>query len=424
LRHDFAAILVAWGLRDYGTGTWEGGDPGCDHVERTMKPSAASTLADHGEDGRSPYLDGLRGIPYRDLCGKCGARRVDRQLGLEPTPDAYIANMVAVFREVRRVLRPDGVCWLNLGDSYANDGKWGGSTGGKHVGGRDGTEGYRLKRETGLKPKDLVGIPWRVAFALQADGWWLRADVIWAKPNPMPESVTDRPTKAHEYVFLLTKSARYFWDAEAVKEQSADPEGSAARYEKPFFVGPKHEAGGYSASGAKHTAGMKTFSGTRNLRSVWTIATQSFSEAHFATFPPALAETCIKAGTSAKGCCPACGAPWVRVVERTVTGTRKVCPKDSNPDRQDGPEVGTSRLHSQYFHYSAATTGFRPSCACPPAAPVPCTVLDPFAGAGTGLLVADRLQRHAIGIDLNTAYAEMAVRRIRSDAPLLAEVTV
>ncbi len=153
---------------------------------------------------------------YGSTCGKCGARRVDSQLGLESTPEEYVANMVAVFREVKRVLRPDGVCWLNLGDSYNGSGGAGGdySAGGL----KEGQPKYPGRSVSALKPKDLVGIPWRVAFALQADGWWLRSDIIWAKPNPMPESVTDRPTKAHEYIFLLTKSATYYYDNEAVKE--------------------------------------------------------------------------------------------------------------------------------------------------------------------------------------------------------------
>jgi hypothetical protein len=168
----------------------------------------------------------------------------------------------------------------------------------------------------GLKPKDLVGMPWRLAFALQADGWWLRSDIIWSKPNPMPESVTDRPTSAHEHVFLLTRSAKYYYDADAVREDSAAPEGSAQRYGSAFFVGPKHESGGYSANGQTHTAGMKQFNGSRNLRNVWTIATHAYPDAHFATFPPELAERCIKAGTSERGACAACGKPWGRVTER------------------------------------------------------------------------------------------------------------
>lgn len=264
------------------------------------------------------------------------------QIGLEPTPDAFVAEMVEVFGEVRRVLRSDGTLWLNLGDSYANDGKWGGSSGGKHVSALHGASGIgRGKTVTGLKPKDLIGIPWRVAFALRADGWTLRSEIIWAKPNPMPESVTDRPTSAHEKIFLFAKSARYFYDAEAVRE----PDGGRPRGNG--FVRDCR----LSYEGRGDPEQWEPGRG-RNLRNVWTVATQPFGEAHFATFPPALIEPCIKAG------CPVGG-----------------------------------------------------------------TVLDPFGGAGTTGLVADRLGRHAILLELNPAYAEIARRRIERDAPLLADVS-
>jgi DNA modification methylase len=216
------------------------------------------------------------------------------QIGLEQTPDEYVERLVGVFREVRRVLRDDGTLWLNLGDSYAGAGY----SNHDNTGGAQRIDGGKQRHlsGSGLKNKDLIGIPWRVAFALQADGWYLRQDIIWHKPNPMPESVTDRCTKAHEYMFLLAKKPRYYYDAEAVKEDSVDPEGSAKRYEAPFFVGDKHESGGYSANGATHTAGIKKFNGTRNRRSVWTVATKPFSGAHFAVFPPDLIEPCILAG--------------------------------------------------------------------------------------------------------------------------------
>ena len=215
----------------------------------------------------------------------------DGQIGLEKTPEEYTARLVAVFAEVRRVLRDDGVLWLNLGDSYASGGMSNPSSSSTLGGGKDrGASEYSISRTIpdGLKPKDLVGIPWRVAFALQADGWYLRSEVIWAKPNPMPESVTDRPTKAHEQVFLLSKSGRYFYDADAVREPSS-------------YDGPPKP--GIQAQTA-HT-GLPVHSGRlgegnplgRNKRSVWTIATQPFSGAHFATMPPELAETCIKAGS-------------------------------------------------------------------------------------------------------------------------------
>lgn len=213
---------------------------------------------------------------------------VEGQLGLEPTPEEYVAKMVEVFREVRRVLRDDGTLWLNLGDSYANDAKWGGKTGGKqsYLPDNDIRGCGRGKRKTGLKPKDLVGIPWMVAFALRADGWYLRSDIIWSKPNPMPESVTDRPTKAHEYLFLLAKSQKYYYDVEAIAEDLAVP---------PHAPGNRK----LDASRNDHDQMEKVWgsSGKRNKRSVWTIATQPFSQAHFATFPEKLIERCILAGS-------------------------------------------------------------------------------------------------------------------------------
>ena len=216
---------------------------------------------------------------------------VDGQVGLEKNPEAYVEKLVAVFREVRRVLRDDGTLWLNLGDSYAANRSYQ-VVDNKHV---DVGNSKSSSVPYGLKPKDLVGIPWRVAFALQADGWWLRQDIIWHKPNPMPESVTDRCTKAHEYIFLLTKSARYFYDQEAVKEL-ADPRYEN-RYSLPFNVGDKESAGCGRPGGASNTPGMKSFTGTRNRRSVWTITTKPFSGAHFAVFPPEIPEICIKAGS-------------------------------------------------------------------------------------------------------------------------------
>jgi len=213
------------------------------------------------------------------------------QLGLEATPDAYAANMVEVFRDVRRVLKDDGTIWLNLGDSYAQSG----GTGAQGVTGQRATRAHtadgnlRVANTGNLKPKDLVGIPWMVAFALRADGWYLRSDIIWSKPNPMPESVTDRPTKAHEYIFLLSKSARYFFDADAIAEDGAEP--LRVRTNEPF--------GGANGASVRHGA-QSAVNGTittRNKRSVWTVSTQPYPEAHFATFPEKLIEPCILAGS-------------------------------------------------------------------------------------------------------------------------------
>ena len=280
---------------------------------------------------------------------------VDGQIGLEPTPEAFVAELVAVFREVRRVLRDDGTLWLNLGDSYASQPSWGRDAGTSSLDGRkQGRKGGQSSDRAawGLKPKDLVGIPWRVAFALQADGWYLRQDIIWAKPNPMPESVQDRCTKAHEYVFLLSKSPRYHYDADAIREDAVCeklPGRGMTDTRENYGAGNGGNSGLAALRNRLNDQGENDK--TRNARSVWSIATQPFSEAHFATFPPELAERCIKAGC---------------------------------------PEGGT--------------------------------VLDPFGGAGTTGLVADRLQRNAILIELNPDYAAMAKRRIQGDAGLFGEI--
>jgi len=274
----------------------------------------------------------------------------DGQLGLEPTPDEYVANLVAVFREVWRVLRDDGTLWLNLGDSYASyrDQKCVPQTvsGDQRSMPTAGASNRGSAAFAGgpVKHKDLVGIPWRVAFALQADGWYLRSDIIWAKPNPMPESVTDRPTKAHEYVFLLTKAARYWYDADAIKETNSSPSQLEhnQKYAKPYAA-YDDRAADTGQPGNVNNVGIhgRGASEGRNRRTVWTIATQPYPEAHFATYPEKLVEPCVLAG------CPVGG-----------------------------------------------------------------TVLDPFAGSGTTGAVAYRLGRNFVGIELNREYAEMAERRI------------
>lgn len=264
----------------------------------------------------------------------------DGQMGLEPTPDEFVQALVEVLREARRVLRDDGTLWLNLGDSYANDTKWGGSTSGKAARALHGNTGVgRTKKMTGLKSKDLIGIPWRVAFALQADGWYLRQDIIWHKPNPMPESVRDRCTKAHEYVFLLSKSPSYYFDWQAMQEPSV--KGAA---------GSSFNKGKTAAHQLdRSSSAERVETGMRNRRSVWTVATKPFREAHFATFPPDLIEPCVLAG------CPVGG-----------------------------------------------------------------TVLDPFFGAGTTGLAAQRAGRNAVGIELNPEYIAIARKRLGLDVDLFA----
>jgi DNA modification methylase len=221
---------------------------------------------------------------------------VDGQLGLESTPDEYVAKMVEVFREVKRVLRADGTVWLNLGDSYTSGGA-GRNDGNHRADGRPGGMSYKATGVThnrglcGLKPKDLIGIPWRVAFALQADGWYLRQDIIWHKPNPMPESVRDRCTKAHEYIFLLSKSARYYYDADAISETSVEAPRKREKNNGESAVDTKMRG---------HDCNCGN-SGKRNRRSVWTVTTQPFKGAHFAVFPPKLITPCILAGSPVGG---------------------------------------------------------------------------------------------------------------------------
>jgi DNA modification methylase len=221
---------------------------------------------------------------------------INEQIGREKTPIEYVTKLVEVFHEVRRVLRKDGTLWLVIGDSYAGSGKGGNpddSPWAGFMGNKDREKSAQASKPiipVGLKPKDLVGIPWRVAFTLQADGWYLRQDIIWAKPNPMPESVTDRCTKSHEYIFLLAKSAKYYYNAEAIKEISQDP--TNYRPAKRGFEGKYKGKAGYSFRLTKQD---------RNHHSVWTITTKPFREAHFATFPPDLVEPMIKAGCPVGG---------------------------------------------------------------------------------------------------------------------------
>ena len=347
------------------------------------------------------------------------------QLGLEPTPEQYVANMVSVFRGVWRVLRDDGTLWINLGDSYSSTGGSNAkqfekiTTGHKKLRDNGAVPDYTRKVVLGLKPKDLVGIPWRVAFALQADGWYLRQDIIWHKPNPMPEGVTDRCTKAHEYIFLLTKSARYFYDNEAVKERgvmvAGDSAGSAQRdTQETHGLGGGNS--GINLAKQKLAAELrKNGYSMRNKRSVWTVTTKPVRGAHFATFPPDLIEPCILAGSATK-CCAVCGAPWERVVER-VAATSKKCPKtDTMYQAQGGTgekKTGTIGMSGggRIDGYSN-TLGYQPTCECG-GETQPSMVLDPFSGAGTTGAVAVQHGRRYIGIELNPDYLEMSRKRIQ-----------
>jgi DNA modification methylase len=411
----------------------------------------------------------------------------DGQIGLEASPEAFIDALVEVFREVRRVLRPDGTLWLNIGDSYANFDKWGGSSGGKNAPSVTGGEGYRSRRGGGppgdtvdahghvrlgraargravvgadAKPKDLLMIPAMLALALRRDGWWLRKDIIWHKPNPMPESVEDRPTSAHEHVFLLAKSEAYFYDAQAIAEPATGLEdangfrGGAYCHDAAFENGGQ---GGKRKRSGNVLRGPDDEGNSRNARDVWTIATQPCGDqfcqrcgrfyagrewqalpkalpprrpvaicrcgasdgwlAHYATMPAALAERCILAGTSEVGGCASCGAPWRRIVERRRLRDGKPLEGSwatpDEPRRLNATGVGQWRDETR-----VSTTGWERSCSCE-AGPVPQRVLDPFGGAGTTALAARRLQRAVTLVELHPGYAALARERVSGDAPLL-----
>jgi len=276
--------LIDYGLRDYGTAKWEGGDPECDHLPPNQ-PGPNAVV------GNTTSLLGR--TPYKDICGKCGAIRIDAQIGLEQTPDEYIANLVAVFRECKRILRDDGTLWVNIGDSYNGSAPNQSGQNGYNDGRENRDKRYSTGGVNGLKPKDLIGIPWMLAFALRADGWYLRQDIIWAKPNPMPESVKDRCTKSHEYIFLLSKSARYYYDNEAVMEDAA---GGRER-----FGGAKYGDKGLDKSRNDTARFDETIVSVRNKRDVWTVATKPYKGAHYATFPPDLITPCILAGAPEGG---------------------------------------------------------------------------------------------------------------------------
>ena len=394
------------------------------------------------------------------------------QIGLEQTPEAYVAEMVAVFREVRRVLRDDGTVWLNLGDTYNSIGHKKSSSGYGSTGlaGGIAQEHTPLRHENtdpDLKHKDLVGIPWRVAFALQADGWYLRQDIIWHKPNPMPESVTDRCTKSHEYVFLLAKSANYYYDAEAIKEPVK--QSSIERLSQPNLanqkgsdrvpgktngnmkavgagrrswngsafddgknlgvhpnVGNRSKANSFKHEGSKREqaipgqtvgthrpdrAESEYSLETRNKRSVWTVCTQPYRGAHFATFPPKLIEPCIMAGCPSK-VCAVCGSPWERQTERTdepdtsAKGSRFDAGKTGGRYGGDRTQPGERTLNR--------TIGHRQTCDCG-GETRPGVTLDPFNGAGTTGLVALQQGRHYIGCELNPEYSAMSRERWRPE---------
>lgn len=393
-----------YGLRDYATEpqVW-GGISTCDHI--------------WGEVERSPWANELPGPEGRKkntlasrtrtktagaFCMRCEAWC--GEVGQEPTPQLFIAHLVQIFRECGRVLRRDGTLWIDIGDAYAGNG---------HMG-KQGQTGQRANRAftaNGTKPKlaypekSLLGMPWRLAFALVDEGWILRSDIVWEKPNCMPESVQDRPTKSHEYVFLFAKSPRYFYDALATAEPvtgNAHPRGHG--------VSPKsaEPSSGIRANASFHAATSELVE-ARNARTVWSIPTTPLASAHFATFPPSLAERMILSGSSPYAC-EVCGAPWKRVVQRTKMVTRQGNKRGGYGSRTTDGISGTMISPASHI-----TSGWKPTCLHESAGEGRCLILDPFSGAGTVALVAQRLGRDYLGIELNPDYVAMAEDRIFRD---------
>jgi DNA modification methylase len=360
-----------------------------------------------------------------------------QELGTERTPDEYVAKLVEVFGELWRVLRDEGTLWINISDSYASTGgdlnkrKPGASnTGQQKIIDLNLNKGGNRKPPPGLKPKDLCMIPARLAIALQSWGWYLRQELIWSKDSAMPESVKDRCTRSHEYIYMLTKRPRYFYDSEAIKEKGSE--------NKPWAVSSN---GGEKARLVRddgNPEGLgKAANGWRNARSVWRINPAGFKGSHFATFPPELPMRCIKAGTSEKGVCSECGAPWRRVVEKEKTGQRR--PATASEGRHPRREVSegmmdTSDKTTLDWVFESRTVGWEPTC-CHPKSPdelpewaeggyrtpgvVPATVLDCFAGSGTTLYAARKLGRRSIGIDLDEKSAELLQERFGNQGVLL-----
>lgn len=455
--------------------------------------NASSTLyAKRNDDGtlaadRKGQTSGRR--MYSHVCGKCGARRVDSQIGLEPTPQGFVDALVGVFQEIKRVLHPSGTVWLNLGDSYCSTAP--GTMGDPLPEGlstnmsedtRESRKNMRPPTPEGMKPKDLIGIPWMVAFALRADGWYLRQDIIWNKPNCMPEPVRDRCTKNHEYIFLLSKSRSYFYDHHAIKQPLAQASIDRALDRKNDInrtFRSKHPSAG--KNGPIDVTSMwgrfvDPFTGA-NKRSVWTVTTQSYKKAHFATYPPDLIEPCILAGTSAHGACEDCLAPWERVVHKpdmskrpnietkfnegvttdwrpgcecrgTLTYEEVLIPAKMTQEQllEAGWGVNSNGEYdgeNQKDYASAKAQGasdvkrrmiesatkprkrkdwvYRSDIPLSEHPVVPCTVLDPFGGAGTTAGVAIKHGRQAILCELNPEYADLMDERIRSIADFIEE---
>jgi DNA modification methylase len=425
------------GLRVYGTvpQVW-GGDPECAHAWGGLEPPRRSRWGDldtlsekqASNRGSASNVEALTASTGQ-FCQLCHAWR--GELGSEPTVSLFIAHLVEVFREVRRVLRPDGVLWINIADSYCSSPAGNvapvqdadGAYARKHARMRAATGEDAMRRPVDfgadrIKPKDLCLVPQRLAVAMQEDGWYVRADCLWHKPNPLPESVPDRPmTKDHEYVWMFTPTAQNYWDDVAVREPAA-PDSARPSKHRPRGEWKSRKAGQYHECSAEQAAAtLHSGSDTRRRRSIWTIPTQAVAGCHFATYPEKLVETPILGSTSAHGVCGLCGAPWERVSEPTPEYA--ACFGSNTGADAERAEKGYQK-RSPAVCASYVTTGWKPSCDCHPAfagEPVPATVLDIFNGSGTTGVVALRHGRRYIGIDLNADYLELAKQRLGVATP-------
>jgi DNA modification methylase len=431
------------GLRSYGTipQVW-GGKEGCKHewsVIRTKRPnSSGGPSKKQSIKGSNNFRESTNyndRASYSDYCSCCNAWR--GELGMEPTPQEFIRHLVTIFKEVWRVLRNDGTCWINISDSYNGSG---GAGGDYNEGGiKAGQPKYSGRKVPGLRPKELCGVPWKLAFALQDDGWLLRQDLIWAKGvsfcsaysgSVMPEPVTDRCVRSHEYIFLLTKFHRYFFDNEAIREPNSTlwPE-SWGDFKRNKVVGKIADT-----EKTKEDFDTNYRQGGRNVRSVWAVPLEPYAGAHFAVFPQALITPCIKAGASEKGVCSKCGAPYERIIEKgePIEEQKQFCGADSNGEYngeglkdydidyvQDASDVKRRILEGMIEH---KTVGWKQTCKCKNPTIVPAVVLDPFGGSGTTALVAHNLDRDSISIELNPQYCDLQEKRLRDAADLFIEI--
>ena len=389
-----------WGLRDYGTASYEGGDLNCQH-----------TITDGIVDNKNNKLiERPDRASDKKNCVKCGAKRIDKQLGLEPTYQEHIQNIVELFRAMKPKLKDSATIWLNYGDSYAATVN---GTKAKDI--KNDDRGFVDKPfstiQGSIKPKDLVMIPNRIAIALQDDGWWIRSEIIWHKPNPMPESTKDRPTQCHEKIWLITKSRKYYYDAEAVREPCQDETIRRMTLGNKGKVGNNKNSTGWKQLnnywGSEQS--IKDANKGRNRRNVWTITTKPCKEAHFATFPKDLIEPCIKAGCPEK-VCTKCGKPLTKEIYRK----EKYNPGYGNQHTPKGTHKKIGGVYQKWLEKNPPQITIKPSCDCN-ADFVPGVVFDPFGGAGTTAIVAKLLNRKSIMSELNPEYIEIAKKRIEKE---------